>query len=375
MQIRTMQEIARDVVILMPGVASVLPNCLVGDNFEATSDHVMVGARQWLYGEKAVDWDPISLISFPEGTKLCGGKHFVVACGDYIVSEQIPPKEQIRDQQELEALIDQERPEIQIAEDCLLVSRYGIMTWGHWLGELFPRALIAERLFPGRFFYVLPQDIFNGDAIRNVWNSIFETLKSVGIGRDRILPCRYDNNYKFRRLHCIAGTQKREEFHPAFIKLMHEQFFETRHKFPRRRVALLRTESIARNISNIADVAGVLRDHDFEFVEIAKLPFCEQVNLFSTAYIVAGVLGSGLSGLLYCAPQIKVLSMGPEGYTNAFFYSMIRHARGEYYDVRGEITKRDHRADHFSDYKIDRRHLVQGLEALGIEKVSPRVMG
>jgi capsular polysaccharide biosynthesis protein len=364
MLIRSMKEIASASTTIFGTAECTLPNCLVGDNFEKLPDQVMIKSRDQLYGEHRVAFDDVRLVTLPKGTRLCGGRNFILVTDDSIVSEQVPPKEYVPDECTLNAIIAEPKDRVNVAEECLLVSRIGIMTWGHWLGELFPRVLLSEAVYPGRFKYVMPQDIYNWEATRNVWNSIWETLAHVGISRDRIFRVWYDRDYVFDHLHGVTSVLTQEDFHPHFISKMRETFMEPKARFSRRKIALLRTESPARNITNIGDVFEILKAYNFEFIEIGRLPFAEQVHVFSTAHTVVGVLASGFTGLMFCPNNVRVLSFAPQGYTNGFFYSIMRNICARYYDVRGAISRPDMRGNLFSDFYINSQSLQDGLQAL-----------
>jgi len=210
---------------------------------------------------------------------------------------------------------------------CLSLD-IGIMTWGHWVGEILPRLVLAEHFYPKRFRYVLLQDIYNQMAPRNVWNSIYDTIKMAGVGKDRILYARFDRHYHFASLHGVTNTFTGYSFHPKVLDVLRRTYERFSSRSAGRRIALLRTGSNARNIANLHEIIDVLKACDVEFIEVGKLPFAEQVALFSSAEQAVGVLASGLTGLFFSPDHVKVLSLAPERYENTFFYSIIRHRHG-----------------------------------------------
>jgi hypothetical protein len=368
MQSITAKLLAQHSSELLPACDGILNNVLVGDNFDVLPDPVLQQVRNSIYDARSIKHSSVELLQFPPGARLFGGRNFLVETAGKLVAEQVPPLH-ILSAEALAALSIRPLENVTFIEQpCVMVSRYGVMVWGHWIGELLPRILLTERMFPGIYTYVLPQDVVNITAPRNVFNSILETILLLGIPKDRILAARYDRDYVFRNLHFVTKVITNWAFHPGFLEQIRSAYLHTEQPISsaHRRIALLRTESKARNITNLNQIVDVLNKYDFEFVEVGKLPFQEQVFLFSTADIVVGVLASGLSGLFFLPNNKRVLSVGPEGFINKFFYPIIQSRLASYYDLRGNITNIDPRAMHFSDFKIDPLQLEIGIKKLDI---------
>jgi len=365
-----MSDVALERHVVYAERESTLPDCLLGHNFDEVGDKTMLAARRSVFSERVVKHPAIALIRFPPETKILAGRLFIVQTSDgNLVKEQRPPIDVIQGEAALSDIVNNTSSTDIIEGPHLLACRWGIMTWGHWLGEIFPRLVVAEACFPGRFRYVVPQDIFNDDAPRNVWNSILESIRSIGISRSRLFQLRYEKNHVFNELYSVTDTYTNAAFHPDVCDLLRARLlYPSPAQHPgshgQRRIAILRTESPARNITNRNDAVEVLRKYDFEFVEIGRLPFEDQVHLFNSSSFIVGVLPSGLSGLLFAQSKCKVLTLGPMGYPNTFFIPMIQRLSGICYDVRGPLTRIDERSFIFSDFSIDASQLEVGIKLL-----------
>lgn len=361
-----MRDAAIERTVLFDACTASLPRSLIFHNFETLPDPTLNGAIKEHFAARKVEHPPIELIRFPTGARLFGGRHFLLEVGGSVLSEQIQNTAILATPEIEGATLAGEHEGENIEDECILVSRFGIMVWGHWVGEILPRIVLSERSFPGRFKFVLPQDIANRSAPRNVWNSIWETIHSLGIKSERIIAARYDKSYVFSKLYCVTPIITSAAFHPNAIGEMRAAYgLNENNAGANRKIAILRTESKARNISNVSDIVHVLKKYGFEFVEVGVLPFREQLHLFATSSVVVGVLASGLTGLLFSPDAVKVLSVAPAGYVNSFFYNMMQLRGADYVDIRGRIVKPDARAEMFSDFHVKPGDLEDGLAHLG----------
>jgi hypothetical protein len=364
MQVRPMSLLASSRETIFPAIDTHLPNCLIGDNFDTLPDPVLMASRGNVYSTRLVKHNAVELVRYPSGARLFGGRYFLLECDGVLAAEQFPPPNVLPDRESVATLAAETSERVSIDEPCLLVSRFGLMVWGHWMGELLPRIVLTERAFPGRFKYVLPPQVFNSSAPRNIWNSIWDTIRMLGIDVKRILPASQERQYVFSNLYGVTSTITDSAFHPGALEAIRAAYIPTPAVLPNRKVAILRTESKARNISNLTDVIRPLRQRNYEFVEIGTIPFQDQVNLFASASTIVGVLASGLTGLFFSPDHVRVASLAPQGYVNKFFYPIMQSRQASYYDVRGQITDRDPRGDLFSDFKIDTNHFIRALNCL-----------
>ena len=60
-------------------------------------------------------------------------------------------------------------------------------------------------------------------------------------------------------------------------------------------------------------------------VEIGGLSFAEQVATFAAAQTIVGVLGSGLSGMLYSPAGVRVLTLAPSRWSDLFFFALMQN--------------------------------------------------
>lgn len=112
------------------------------------------------------------------------------------------------------------------------------------------------------------------------------------------------------------------------------------------RLYVSRGDAPVRRLVNEADLLAALVPKGFQVLESSKLPFAEQVALFSRAEAVVGVHGAGLSNIMYCKPGARVLEITARQYIPRISYLDLAVAAGLDYaaavaDERGELVRVD----------------------------------
>jgi len=322
-----------------------------------------------IYVARTCELAVVRLSRFDKDTILYGGEEFLVASGGSLLREQVAPY-LCEEPDRLQRLIAEWRPTIRVHEECMLVARYGIYTWGHWLGELLPRLVVAEARFPGRFRYGLPSLVLTEANPQSPISRIRESLLSYGIGMNRVLALHPAMNYRFDRLHAISSVWSDHIMHPAVAALMRSRVIQPGGAQPAtdrpRRVGLLRAGP-DRALANMDEVNSLLHAHGFALHLVGDMTFNDQVQLFQSASLIFAILGSDLTGLIYAPEGIRVISVAPAVFGDRFFYALILDRKGRYADLRGPIEKLNPAAEHRSSFHIESSEIIAALEALGAD--------
>lgn len=311
-------------------------------------------------------WVPdVRLCRLPAGTMLAvpSGDEFLPVTGRQVIADQVRENWPY---EELTAAIGSCTEQQAITQPCVLIARYGIRTWGHWLGELLPKAVAVEARWPGRFSYVLP-DRFAYDPVHD---TAMQSLAYYGIHPDRLILVAPKTRYACSELHLVTSTWSKERvFHPAIAALMREHGPRDVEPSPGwLKVALLRRATKTRTIANLGEVQDILVRRGFTLVDIERLTFRQQVDLYRNADAVACVLGSGLTGLMYAPHGVKVLTLAPGEWGDLFFYSMMQERDAVFTDVRGWTVATDSRGAAISAFSVPVEALLTGLTAIGLDE-------
>ena len=313
-----------------------------------------------IYVTRDCEVNSVDLVALPHGSVLLGGGHFVLAAGGNLISEQYPVylKQSL---EQMSAVTSSTRPVEEVGNEALLIARYGIFTWGHWLGELLPKAVVAERFFPGRFTYVMPYQTI-GDTSPNLpWTRIRESLAAYGIDQERLTLIREDRDYRFKSLFAVTPVWSDSVIHPEVVSVLREDLRIGCESTPRGHIAIGRLPAYGRGLENFGPVQHLLRAAGFSVQQTGAMSFVEQVSVFSKADVLFGILGSDLTNLIYAPPGIKVITVAPANFGDRFFYALVLASMGKQIDLRGQICVRDAAIAHKSMFRIDLEEVERAI--------------
>jgi capsular polysaccharide biosynthesis protein len=74
-----------------------------------------------------------------------------------------------------------------------------------------------------------------------------------------------------------------------------------------------------RGVTNEAEVLEMLKKKGFRGYRLSELSFKQQIGLFTSARIVIGAHGAGLSNIVFCQPGTKVIELFSEKYIPSVF--------------------------------------------------------
>jgi hypothetical protein len=352
-------ELSDRVEWLLPPTYFEAPRCLVYSNMDALHPRQSAHHLAAVYVARVYRIEGVPLCRLPPETKLVvvGADDFIPVVDGIAVDCQLPP---YWDAQQARDRVTQPRQEVSVDEEAILIARFGLRTWGHWLGELLPKVVVVETMFPGRYRYVLPSTVKSDPVL----STLRQSLESYGVGRDRIAFVQPNRNYRFRRLHCVGPVRSQRKFHPDVLQLMRRSMRRPMVQPPRGKIALLRTDVLRRNVSNIDEIKDELKADGFTIVSIGNLRFEAQVATFAGAASVVGVLGSGLAGLMFSPLGVQVLTLAPGGWSDDFFLALMQERRARLADIRGESEATNARDVSAAPFHIAPRDLWSGLRAL-----------
>ncbi|MGO9817108.1 MAG: glycosyltransferase family 61 protein [Acidocella sp.] len=336
-----------------------LPNVCVYENVHEFSEGFAEHLWRDIYIARTVHFPRVDLVTLPPGTTVHGDYGYITTVGDMFVNEQFhstwhPPK--------APEVLASATPEIHVPGDALLLARFGATTWGHWLGELVPRAVVAELVSPGKYNFIIPNELGARTS-----NNFLQALYAYGISDDRLIRIDQEHRYVFDRLATVSSMWIYPyAMQPTALALMRNNIKVSIPAMPgdTSAVAMLRPSSGVRYIENHDEIRSFLRIKKFLAVDIGSMPFVEQVALFQKAHTVFGELGSNLTGLIYSPLGVRMVSVAPGDWGDCFFHGLVQAQAGKYADVRGTPNPAAENP-HFAPFMPSIVRVTEALEALG----------
>lgn len=360
--VQSARELCLTSEILLGGVAINLPRSLVYSNLAEFYPAFADGHFDAAFGARRPQPFNVELCRLRPNTVLYGGGDFLMSSGGIEIQEQVPPALMTAHEQR-QAILCTQRPIREIAAPCIIVARYGEGTWGHWLGELLPRAALAEYFRPGIFSYILPEWMSRRGSAGGLGTAVLDSLAAFGIGEDRLIRVAPDLNFHFANAHILTPIWHDHIPHPAALDLMRAVPPISETVLLPRKLAVLRY-SPARNLENIPAISTVLARHGYTSVHVGMLPFDQQIAMFRHATHVFATLGSDLTGLMFSPNGVRVLAAAPEDWTDRFFYGLVQLRGGTYSELRGPVVHRNDTLPRNSSFAIEPRRLDELLARL-----------
>lgn len=302
----------------------------------------------------------VSLVALPERATVLGGGDFVLRVGESLLAEQYPPYLADTPEQVAAASVSK-YPAAEVENETVLIARFGIFTWGHWLCELLPKLVLAENACPGRFSFAIPEEVFSAPEAALPFVRMRESLAAYGIGRGRVVALRGDRDYRFSRLFAVTPVWSGFMLHPGAASAMRTSLRARAEAPSFRRLAIRRVPGWGRELQNFAELETLLREGGFALRMMGVYPFLEQVAAFAEAELLFAVLGSDLANLVYAPEGIKVIAAAPSVFGDRFFLALVQERRGRMIDLRGPVTLPDKRTPHRSAFTIDPAELSKAV--------------
>lgn len=198
----------------------------------------------------------------------------------------------------------------------------------HWIFDVLPRLHLLEQRYDiaDIDWFVIPDT--EAAYAR-------DTLALLGIPPEKCLKANRQLHVRAEvlLLPSLAGSTN----HPSAwaCQFLRDRFLLEPSHPPHRRIYVSRQNS-RRKAINGETLETLLTSWGFVTVELEKLPFSEQVRLFSEATAVVALHGAGLSNLVFCSPGTKVIELFSSNYVKVLYWHLSDVLDLDYYYAIGQ---------------------------------------
>lgn len=238
-------------------------------------------------------------------------------------------------------------------EDALVFHNEGGGTWGHFVAQNLPRALLFLKHFPkGKI--VVPSGL-NGFSS----NRFSQLMGILGISRSNLLSVERLKTYRFRNIYICDYLYRADGhagIHPAAIELLslhgaHESLRPT--KTTNVRAFFLERSSGAREIENLDAVRDCLQTNGVECLPLGMMPAERQIECWNTGNSFSSTLGSDLTNLIFSRTAERIFVLSPDWFGDDFFFDLAAAKGVAWYELRcgkvGIARKPMHKSSFFVD--------------------------
>jgi tetratricopeptide (TPR) repeat protein/capsular polysaccharide biosynthesis protein len=205
----------------------------------------------------------------------------------------------------------------------------------HWMFDVLPRLELLRRS-EIKFKEI---DWFVVNSLSKPYQQ--ETLNLLGITQDKIIE-------SDRRSH-IQATELIVPSFPGYldwvpegtIKFLRQTFLPqidvTQNNQPHpARIYVSRGKAKNRQLVNEAEVSQLLTASGFVTVFLEEMSFVEQVTTFAHAQVIVSPHGSGLTNLVFCSPDTKVVELFSPNYIRTDYWMISQQLYLQHYYIVGK---------------------------------------
>ena len=196
----------------------------------------------------------------------------------------------------------------------------------HWLVDSLSRIFIIERFYP--------LDSIDCVLVPPLkYDFHWDSLIALGFEKSQIIEMSPLDCMKFEclvvsspprgRNSAIAPGWMIDRFNET-IGVKAEQVKSTAGK----QVFISRRDAPKRMFENEKEICEFFRNRGFDVVELASLTLYEKIAVFRDAEVIVSQTGAGLTNLMFCQPNVKVLEIVDRNFVHPILASMVNYKRG-----------------------------------------------
>lgn len=202
----------------------------------------------------------------------------------------------------------------------------------HWMVDILPR---IEILRQGSDWGDI--DWFYVNSLAKPFQR--ESLLSLGIPLERVLESDLYPHLRASRLRVPSFASPLGWASPSSIEFLRSHFLDNSTPSPNpacKRLYISRQTAHYRKIINEPDLIKALETHHITPIRLEDYSIREQAQLFAQAELIIAPHGAGLTNLMFCQPQTRVIELFSPSYIRYYYWSICQYLKLNYYYLVGE---------------------------------------
>lgn len=243
-----------------------------------------------------------------------------------LISETITQHSEI-EQDEALARIGNLSDVAEIRTSCLLLRKRGDDNYGHWLVEILPKLSLARSACE-----------VSGLALPLLDGAMHAVIRdSLAFSGSEALhfPVHKKQVHFFKELILVTGATNHGVYMSPLVVQELERIASNIRGSGARKVFVSR-RGARRDLANADAVETELAARGFSIVHPGRMTLEQQIAAFKDARLVVGVMGAGMTNMVFAQRGARVVNMTPAAMPDTFFYFLSVHKQQSYCEVRGE---------------------------------------
>jgi tetratricopeptide (TPR) repeat protein/capsular polysaccharide biosynthesis protein len=228
--------------------------------------------------------------------------------------------------------LDNIPPVEKIEGKVALISGLAGHVYYHWMFDIIPRFELIQR----SGIKLEEIDWFIINSLGKSYQQ--ETLELLGIPTDKILESDRHNYVQATELIVPSFPGYMDWVPPGTIKFLRQTFLpqititktETQNK-----IYISREKAKNRQVVNESEVNEFLHKQGFKTIFLEEMTVLEQITVFANADIIVAPHGSGLTNLVFCSPDTKIVELFAPNYIRTDYWMISQQLNLQHYYVVG----------------------------------------
>jgi capsular polysaccharide biosynthesis protein len=199
----------------------------------------------------------------------------------------------------------------------------------HWMTDALPRLQILRKAGP------VPWEAIDHFLVSEGIPAIRESLRLLGIREEAIVVTQHESHFLCDSLIVPSFPSAPGNVPPWAIDFLRSQLLSTPRGSPAKRLYLSRAKASGRKVLNEEEIVPLLSRRGFVRVTPEEMSLVDQIVLFSEAEAIVAPHGAGLTNLVWCAPETKVLEIFSPLYVNLCYWAIASLTHADYYYLLG----------------------------------------
>lgn len=245
-------------------------------------------------------------------------------------------------------------------QSVLAFHHEGGGTWGHYLVQSLPKALLFLERFPYGKIAVPDFHVFG--------TSNFSKLLSLfGITKDKLLPIKKGVVYKFREIVLVdfLFDFKNTIAHPAALTLLKRVLarkIKMGSEMGKNITFITRGKEFRRRIMNQEEAISALAAKGITHLNLGSLDLSDQIACWDKSDAIIATLGSDFANIVFGKPDTKLLAVSPHWFGDNFFFELAIANNMQWNEIRCGVMGEPKTPLHASDFTINTQMLESAIE-------------
>lgn len=199
----------------------------------------------------------------------------------------------------------------------------------HWMCHVLPRIKLLKE-------YGIDWNEINKIILpENRGNFIDETLSILDIPIHKIIETDKNTTYTFDSLIIPCKPNRHIHLAPWSIDFLRDNFLREKQK-QEKKFFISRRSNTGRCIENENELSNILSQEGYETIYLEDYSVYQQADIFNSAKEIVAIHGAGLTNLIFCQPNTKLIELFNPSYFLSLYWNMCNILDLNYYYMIGE---------------------------------------